>query len=275
MVLTLGDRQKEYEFVYDYKITKRIPIIIRTDGRAFSRLTKKLPRPYCTKMQHLMADTMLEVCKQMEGAVFAYQQSDEITYILKNDQSHETEPWFDNRVQKIASVSASLATYYFNHLYSNMDEKPNIFGRATFDARVFAVPSIIEAINNIIFRQQDCIKNSVSSASSAELSKLYGKKGAVNKLHGKNQDERKELLLKECEIDFEKHYPKSFIYGIAAYRIPKIIETENGQITRHQWALDMELPNFIDDKSFLYTILSTGKDIFRAKRDATINNTKN
>jgi len=103
-----------------------------------------------------MTRASLKTAQSIEGCVFAFTQSDEITYVLRNDQSLSSEPWFDNRIQKIASVIASMTSVNF------MSEMcgPCVY----FDARVFAVPNIQEAINNIIWRQQDCVKNSISSA---------------------------------------------------------------------------------------------------------------
>ena len=267
MVYSLGDRHKGYEDAYNLQIIRRIPVIIRVDGKNFSRVTRKLSRPYSASMVNLMANTMLDVAKKIEGCVFAYQQSDEITFVLRNDQSLDSEPWFSNRVQKIASITASLTTNTFKKLFDNMNNPPSLIGDAIFDARVFAVPSINEAINNLIFRQQDCIRNAITAAAQAELSKEFGKKTAFKMLQKKNSAERSELLLSECDINFESFYPKGFRHGIAAYRVPKIIETDDGQITRQRWAIDTNLPKFAEDRAFIQGILNTGRDIFRAERD--------
>jgi tRNA(His) guanylyltransferase len=263
MVESLGDRQKSYEESYDYKITKRLPIIIRCDGRSFHRVTKKLQKPYCPKMLNLMANTMLHSVMEIEGAVFAYQQSDEITFILRNDKTVDSEPWFHNRVQKIASVAASIVTLAFMKNLILMDNPPQIVGDALFDARVFAVPSIVEAVNNLIFRQQDCARNAVNGAAQAELTKDIGKKTALKLLHGKKALDKVDLLQSHCDIDFETYYPAAFRKGTAAYKIPTVIQSHNGESIRNKWILDLNIPNFVTDRNFIMNILHSGQDVFR------------
>lgn len=269
MAKSLDDRQKEYENAYDIKIINRIPIIIRIDGKNFHHVTRRLEKPYCPSMLNLMATTMLGVVREIDGAVFGYQQSDEITIVVRNDQSLETQPWYGNRVQKIVSISAALATFEFSAAYLNLDhdERPNLAGKIIFDARVFAVPTVGEVVNNLIFRQQDCIRNALNNATSAELTKLHGKKAADKILHEKSSLEREELLHSECGIVFSTHYPAAYRHGIAAYKAPRIIDTEVGQITRNRWILDRNLPKFSEDRNFALDIINFGHDIFRANRD--------
>ena len=267
---SLGDRQKTYEHAYDYKIIKRLPLIIRVDGRNFSRVTKHLPRPYSHEMLGLMANTMLHAAMEIEGAIFAYHQSDEITFAIRNDQSLESEPWFQNRIQKVVSIVASIITLSFAKNLFTMDNPPKIVGDAIFDARVFAVPSITEAANNLIFRQQDCSKNAITSAAQAELSKIYGKKHALSMLHEKKSAEKIDLLRTKCDIEYETFYPNSFRLGTAAYKVPMILRTEEGETARNKWIIDMNIPNFVADRNFLLNILHAGHDVFRADRDLTI-----
>lgn len=269
MVKSLDERQKEYEKAYDIKIINRIPIIIRLDGNNFHRVTRRLEKPYCSSMLNLMAATMLAVVRDIDGAVFAYQQSDEITIVIRNDQSLETQPWHGNRVQKMASLSAAMATFEFSAAYLNLDidERPNLAGKILFDSRVFAVPSITEVVNNLIFRQQDCIRNALNNSVHAELTKLYGKKETDKILYEKSSLEREELLQNECGINFSTHYPAAYRHGIAAYKAPKIIETEIGQITRNYWVLEKNLPKFTEERQFILDIINFGHDIFRANRD--------
>ena len=266
-IIPIGDRHKTYEFAYDHTIIRRVPIIIRVDGRSFSKVTRRIRRPYCEKMMNLMSLTMLETIKLMDGAVFGYQQSDEITFVLKNDQELDTEPWFGNRIQKIVGVTASTVTYFFNEILSEMEDPPELIGQTTFDARVFAVPDYSEAVNNLVFRQQDCSRNSLTAAAYAEFGQKFGKKTAYRLLHEKGSAQRRELLLDECGIDFDTYYPLSFRHGIGAYRAPHLVETEEGQVTRQKWILDFELPNFTDDRDFVMGIITTGGDVFRRERD--------
>ena len=209
--MDLGDRMKSYERVFDISMPYRLPVIIRLDGKGFSNFTKKIKakKPFDNIFSSVMSQTMFDVAERIEGCVFGYTQSDEITLIIKNDQSLESTPWFGNRIQKITSVSASIASAAFNSL---MQPDPDEYmPLAYFDARVFVVPSWQEAINCLIWRQQDCTKNSISSACFYEISKKedMGKKTARKLMHGLNKNQQQDLLWKETGINWND-YPTKF-----------------------------------------------------------------
>jgi len=232
---TLGDRMKAYESVYDTAIMRRVPVIVRCDGKGFSKWTKgmKLQKPFDENLSNAMAWTMQEAAANIEGCVFGYTQSDEMTFILRNDQSNESEPWFGNRTQKMASVVSSMVTAHFNSKMS---------GRlAYFDARVFAVPAVSEAINCLIWRQNDATKNSISAACYYEVGKVVGKGTARKLMHGLNQDQQQELLFQKAGINWND-YPTKFKRGISCYRITKEIELDDGtKAVRTPWHVDMDM----------------------------------
>ncbi|MCQ2379082.1 MAG: tRNA(His) guanylyltransferase Thg1 family protein, partial [Victivallaceae bacterium] len=178
---TLGCRMKKFEGCYDLRIAPRFPVIVRIDGRAFHAWTKKThcERPFDEKLMRLMAETTKFLCENVDGCVFGYTQSDEISLLLRDDQSYDSTPWFDKRVQKIVSVSASIATSYFT--------ENNPFGKkipAFFDARVFALPPQ-EVRGYFIWRQNDASKNSLSMLAQS----LY----PHTELVGKKRDQLQEL----------------------------------------------------------------------------------
>jgi tRNA(His) 5'-end guanylyltransferase len=214
-----------------------------------------------------MSHTMLELVKQVDGTVFGYQQSDEINLLLRNDQTLETDAWFGNRIQKMVAATASIATYEFNNYLSHMHEPPDLDGPALFDSKVFALPNITEAVNHLIYRQQDCMRNSVTAAAYAALRRKYDRKSAQDMLDRRSVPEREDLLYDEFGIDFHRSYPSGFRMGIAAYLAPHIVKNEYGETTKFRWILDPNLPRFADDQDFLHGILKTGSDIFRPDRD--------
>ncbi len=258
-----GDRFKLYEDNYDFQLMRRVPVIIRCDGKNFSRLTRKVEKPFDSILTDCMINTMFESIKEMEGALFGYQQSDEITFVLRNDQSNESLPWFKNRIQKIISTAASLATYSFNNYLNSLNIKPNLVGCALFDARVFTVPNNVEVLNNLIWRQQDCLRNAVASAAQTELKKKFGRKTALELLEKRNVKERIQLLKTECQIDFETKYPTSFRRGAAVYKVPTVSGPD--ATSRYKWVVSKEIPIFADDRNFIMNILNSGHDIFRLK----------
>jgi tRNA(His) 5'-end guanylyltransferase len=110
----LDERMKGYENISRYYLTKRMPLIIRIDGRAFHTFTRGFKRPFDSVLMHTMQDTALALCKNIEGCKLAYVQSDEISLLLTDYDNLNTNPWFEKNLQKIVSISASMATLYFN-----------------------------------------------------------------------------------------------------------------------------------------------------------------
>lgn len=159
--MELPARMKGYEVVTKQQLMPKTPAIIRIDGKAFHTWTKGLDKPFDTKFYVCMATTAMTLVEEIQGAVFAYGQSDEISILLKDYETYETEQWFNGSVQKIASVAASMATAHFNKSVANIgfeNDRP----LAMFDARVFSLPAH-EVINYFIWRQQDFLRNSVQS----------------------------------------------------------------------------------------------------------------
>ena len=190
--LTLSDRMKTYyEGRSQTYLTRYTPVIIRLDGCHFHTFAKKFNKPFDKVFAKTMQDTTRYLCEKIQGVKFAYTESDEISLLLidynKEDLSIQTEAWFDYRVQKIVSVSASLATVAFNKFFlKNMYElntdstdtyRDNVFKAyekavedgATFDSRAFNLPKE-EVVNYFVWRQQDAIRNSKSALGQANYS---------------------------------------------------------------------------------------------------------
>lgn len=259
--MSLAQRIKEYESCHDYKIIAKLPIIIRIDGKNFHRVTQNLQKPFSKEMWQLMAHTMLATATEIQGCIIGYQAWDEFTLVLRNDLTPDSEPWFDNRIQKLISSSASLATYSFKEAFDSYYPELNLVGPVLFDAKVFAVPNITEAVNCLIWRQQDCISNSINLVSEYELSKKLGRKDALETLKGKSEAEKKSILLEDCGVDFEEMYSSAFRRGLVAAKMPiSPIEIKN---SGQKWALNMDLPIFTENQEFIYGILVNGKDIYR------------
>ena len=166
---TLGDRMKgAYENKYRLYLPERIPVIIRLDGKAFHTFCRGLKKPFDDLFISVMQDTMLDLCKNISGCKLGYVQSDEISLLLVQTKE-ESQPWFDNNIQKIVSVSASMATLYFNKNFERrvfelmenyakdksdyteeelkyVDKLDSKIYTAMFDSRVFVIPK--EEVNN-------------------------------------------------------------------------------------------------------------------------------
>lgn len=256
MVNKLSDRILSYQAASDFKLINRLPIVICVNGRGFSKVTQLLDKPYCLQFSQCILSTMLRLCNDVEGALFAYQFNDEIVIIARNDQTPETNPWFDNKLQKICSVTAAIATTHFTNQASKMGL--DLTGEPLFTSQVFVVPNISEAINTIVYKQQSNSYSSLQFACFFELLKKHDKNSIRDMLSDLKGDEKVDLLKQECSIDFNG-YPLTFRRGVAAYKVPKVVDN----VMKNKWHLNLEPPLFKSDQSFLTNIFKNGSDIFR------------
>jgi len=174
---SIGDRMKNnYEDRYRLKLTRRTPVIIRLDGKSFHKLTKHCNKPFDVFFNNAMVGTAIRLYEEIQGAKCAYVQSDEISILITDFDRLMSCAWFDYNIQKIVSVSSGLASVEFSSRF----HKAGIF-----DCRAFNIPKE-EVCNYFIWRQQDCIKNSVQMLAR----KFYTHK----ELHEKSQSDMHEMI---------------------------------------------------------------------------------
>lgn len=178
---------KGYEAVPQNILIKRTPVIIRVDGKAFHTFTKRLDdkTPYSDVMQACMGYTGATLVHYIQNAVFAYIQSDEISILLRDWSTFETQQWFGGKVQKIVSISAAMATNAFYGCYEQFDQIDNVPARPMFDSRVFNIP-FAEVTNYFVWRQKDAMRNSVNMMGQYHFSH--------KELQGKKVDDVKQML---------------------------------------------------------------------------------
>lgn len=185
----LGTRMKEnYENRTRLSLPRKSYTIIRLDGKSFHTFTKGLIRPFDSGFVEDMNTTAKYLCKNIMGAKLAYVQSDEISILLTDFETISTEAWFDNNLQKMASVSASMATRAFNEARIKRLGVDNMKW-AEFDSRVFQIPQRTEVINYLIWRQNDAVRNSILSLAQS----LY----SHGELKNKNSSDMQELIFQK------------------------------------------------------------------------------
>lgn len=124
----LAKRMKRYEAVSKTTLVTRMPVILRIDGKAFHTLTRGFQKPFDRVLNLSMMETMRFLCKNIQGCVLGYTQSDEITLVLVDYKKLTSNPWFDYEVQKMCSVGASMATVGFNNAFARRVEEFSIHG---------------------------------------------------------------------------------------------------------------------------------------------------
>ena len=259
---SLGDRIKAYENIERRYLPFRAPVIIRVDGVHFHSFTKGFPSPYYGLFRQAMEETAKKLCENIAGCKIAYTQSDEISLLVTDDDDINTQPWFGKNLQKLVSVTASMATLFFretveqflqNDLALRVHTSPDksleeivaneplynaIFNKhktAMFDARAFCVPRE-EVLNVFVWRQQDCLRNAVESAGRAEFSH--------KQLEGKSCADIVAMLKNEKNIDFDAYVP-SFRKGVCVKKMPCEITSKTGEtMIRKKFVVCHDVPIF-------------------------------
>ncbi len=233
---SLGDRMKAYEAIPRISLTRRLPMIIRVDGKAFHTLTRGLERPWDPRFVHVMQEVAKKLCAGISGAQLGYVQSDEVSVLVRDDMTLQTQPWFGKDLQKIVSVSASIAGVVFSRLW----EKD-----AHFDARAFVLPPA-EVTNYFVWRQQDAVRNSIEALGQAHFS--------ARELHRKSCNEIQEMLYSQKGVNWND-VPSHLKRGACALRQVYMVESSEGPVERSQWVVDLEVPTFTQQRGYIENLL--------------------
>lgn len=274
---SIETRMRGYEYVTRTHLPRRIPAIIRVDGKAFHSFTKGLRKPFDDFFRNIMQLTMQYMCENVQGCVFGYTQSDEISLLLTDYETIATDAWFDYTIQKMCSVAASMATLAFNKFWAEefqaqiehwdreddgtMDEEmekwvweylvntiqPKLF-TAMFDARVFSIPKD-EVCNYFIWRQQDATRNSIETVGQTYFSQ--------KDLNGRSQNEIQEMLWQQHSINWNA-YPIAYRRGACCSKVLRKASMENPRnpgkeivVTRRKWVIDRKPPIFTQDREYV------------------------
>lgn len=242
--LSIDDRMKMHESIYEYVIPKDHYYCMRLDGHGFSKFTKGLNKPFDTIFSKSMVMCAYDALCEF-NAKSAYTQSDEITLIfdlpnLEKGQNHI----YNGRVQKLVSLVASFTTAKFNwhmkmlmnnFLMENPDQivynqatirKINDFG-AYFDARIlsFDAEHKHEILNHIIWRStKDCFRNAVQSYAYHHFSH--------KKIFGLKCHQMIDLLKDEKKISWENDVPLWQKHGIFIKKQLVKVVNEHGESVR-------------------------------------------
>ena len=261
---SLGDRIKKYEDSFRSYLPPRTNTIIRCDGRAFHSYTKDCKKPFDDDLMQDMNSTAAALCEEIQGAKFAYVQSDEISIFVTDYDGENTTPWFGGNIQKMCSISASVATAYFNHsrFTRNINNLPKedteefkglncIDGAcialtgslAFFDSRCFIIPSLSEVANYFLWRCNDASRNSVQMVARS----LY----SHNECENKNSSQLQEMIFQK-EINWN-NYPAKYKRGRLIVKVKrpdsKIIGDRLINFERNAWE-SAELPDYNFDYWF-------------------------
>ena len=240
-----------------------------------------------------MQETAKYLCENIQGCQLAYTQSDEISLLLIDYQRFETSAWFDYEIQKMCSISASMATMAFNKfLYRNIEDygrdccydpdvcnygskinpgreddykrykevyRTRLFMGAMFDARVFNIPKE-EITNYFYWRQLDASRNSIQMVGQANFSH--------KELQFKSCNDIQDMLMTQRGINWND-LPTYQKRGSCVVKNKVVLESDgvkekcmlrDPKHGENNWIIDCDIPIFKgEDREYIEQFVNVGE----------------
>lgn len=282
----LANRMKDYEKRNRYYLQKRLPVIIRLDMRAGHTFTKGFKRPFDEIFMKTIAETAKYLCENIQNVKMSYQQSDEISLLLVDYEKLDTDQWFDYRVDKLCSISASMATMVFNQIFNGLvreyrfnngenfdlstkegEEKYYLLQKyqsaidsgAMFDSRVFNIPRE-EVTNYFYWRQLDASRNSIQMVGQANFSH--------KELQYKSCNDIQDMLMTQKGINWND-FPTYQKRGSCVVRNKIVLESDgvkekcmlrDPKQGENNWIIDKDIPIFKGDgRQYIEQFVNVGE----------------
>lgn len=273
-------RMKKYEEKNRYYLKRKMPVIIRLDMRAGHSFTKGFERPFDEIFTKSMQETAKYLCENIQNCKLSYQQSDEITLLLVDYDDPRTDSFFKYRIDKLCSITASMATMAFNKVFHNNvgdyctytyemeDDSHEDYEYtlslaankgAMFDARCFNLPQD-EVTNNFYWRQLDAMRNSAQMVGQANFS--------YRELQHKSCKDIKDMLLQQKGINWDD-LPTYQKRGSCCVRNKIVIESDGVMTTaqlrdtsksENEWIIDTDIPVFLGkDREYIDRFVYVGQ----------------
>lgn len=238
---------KDSEIYSNLRVPQGSRIIVRVDGRNFSKLASRLEleKPYDRDFVQAMVTSCSDFFTEFSPR-FIYTFSDEVNILLD-------EVPFSGRVEKLNSVFASFFAgsltkeIYQSDSFSKQLEKSYDFKSISFDSRVIPLDTdgMVEYFKE---RQDEAWRNCLNGYAYWTLLEEYGKEKASQLLKGKKKQELHDLLF-ERDVNVTD-IPLWQRRGVAVYREIVTVEGYNPvkqeNVISHRWKphVDWDLPIF-------------------------------
>jgi tRNA(His) guanylyltransferase len=236
--MNLCERMKGYEEAFQTTLPWRMPIIMRLDGRSFHNWTRGSEKPFDSIVKQQLEAVAADVCSEVQGTMFAYAQSDEISLLLHNYKTLETCPWFGNRTQKMISVAAATASASLTHHSGRV---------GVFDCRVFILPEA-EVCNYFVWRQRDCIRNSRHSLARS----IFSHKECL----GRSPKELQQMAMEKGQDWNELSTHLRYGWCVRRQAVVQTARTRPFVARRTRWVTEVETPLFQRHRDYIEQFLA-------------------
>ncbi|KAF2796509.1 Thg1-domain-containing protein [Melanomma pulvis-pyrius CBS 109.77] len=210
-----------YEYVRSFEqpdvLLANTWIVVRIDGRGFSKLTTKykFAKPNDKRALDLMNAAAEAVMKELPDLVLAYGNSDEFSFVF-----HKDCVLFERRASKLTTTIVSTFTSYYTFLWQTyFPVLPLTPPLPSFDGRAVCYPSDQNLRDYMSWRQVDCHINNLYNTSFWALVQQGGMdhRAAERELSGTISSDKNEILFSRFGINYNNE-PEIFKKGSILYR---------------------------------------------------------
>ncbi|PSN67134.1 tRNAHis guanylyltransferase, partial [Corynespora cassiicola Philippines] len=210
-----------YEYVRSFEqpdsLLANTWIVVRIDGRGFTKLTAKYKfvKPNDRRALDLMNVAAQAVMKELPDVVIAYGNSDEFSFVFHKDCT-----LFERRASKLTSTIVSTFTSYYIFLWRDyFPDTPLTPPLPSFDGRAVCYPSDANLRDYMSWRQVDCHINNLYNTTFWALVQQGGMehRAAEQELSGTVSSDKNEILFSRFGINYNNE-PEIFKKGSVLYR---------------------------------------------------------
>ncbi len=181
-------RMRALEVFHSLRLPPGAWLILRLDGRGFSRFTaSRFEKPFDATFHDGMVQTAQALLEDLQGC-YAYTESDEISVLFPR-------AWdlFDRELEKVVSLSAGIASATLCQAYGTSVQ---------FDSRAVLAPEDEQVVDYFRWRQADAARCALNGWTYWTLRKGgQGVAAATAALNGKSVADKNELLF-QAGINF-------------------------------------------------------------------------
>ena len=237
---SLSDRMKTYEDASQYKFTPLMPVVIRIKCANIDSVSRSFRQPFDNVFHKTMRQTARALGEAIPNCFFAYTYSDEVN-LLVTDYNTNNKACYNNNMQKIVSMSSSIATVMFNKFFAqnvSFTDKTRWrytghLNEAIFESKAFIIPKE-ELVNYFVWRQYRGFRHTIDVVAGSEFSS--------EELKGKTLNQKQDMLLKQKEIDINRVKPDKK-HGFCVF------------LTTNGWVIDLDIPLFSKNKEYIEKFL--------------------
>jgi tRNA(His) guanylyltransferase len=251
----LDKKMRVFEENLDQVVLPDVFMVIRLDGRGFTRLTKELlplERPFDERFRNAMISTTTHLMDCGFKVNYGYTQSDEISLLLDKGESA-----FGRKTRKLISIMAGEASANFTHAMGT---------QGVFDCRIIPLPTDDLVIDYFRWRGEDAHRNSLSAWCYWTLRKNGGSVSeATRALQGLSVADKNEILFQHGinynDLPTWQKRGVGFCYRTEASSAINPATQQPVVVVRRKLQVQMELPLGVAYESMLRGALTdSGED---------------